>query len=64
MYFLVQHESTIDPQTERWKSVNEENQRLQHELSDMHRKFETLNTRNDSSRREIPTNPRVFFFTF
>lgn len=46
-YFLVQPESTINPQTERWKLVSEENQRLQHELSDIHRKFETLNTRND-----------------
>lgn len=39
---------TIDPQTERWKLVSEENQRLQNELNDMHSKFETLNTRNDS----------------
>jgi len=36
---------SIDPKAERLKITNEENQRLQIELDEMHKKFEALNTR-------------------
>jgi len=43
--FIDQADLPIDPQTERLKIANEENQRLQTELDEMRQKFETLNTR-------------------
>lgn len=36
----------IDPTVERLQLMNEENQRLKDELNDIHRRFETLDTRN------------------
>ncbi|CAF4224436.1 unnamed protein product, partial [Rotaria magnacalcarata] len=40
-----QYEPRIDPLTEGLKSVNEESERLQNELKEMHRKFDTLSSR-------------------
>ena len=42
---IDQSDYHFDPLTEGLKLVNEENQRLQNELNEMHRKFERLDTR-------------------
>ncbi len=41
----LSEQQTIDPKTERLKLANEENLRLQNELHEMHKKFDTLNNR-------------------
>ena len=42
---IDQHRRPLDPQTEQVKLASEENQRLQYELDEIHRQFDTLNTR-------------------
>jgi hypothetical protein len=46
--FIDQTDRPIDITTERLKLANGENQRLQTELDEIHRKFETLDTRIES----------------
>ncbi|CAF1286983.1 unnamed protein product [Rotaria magnacalcarata] len=54
-----QYEPRIDPLTEGLKSVNEESERLQNELKEMHRKFDTLSSRTKQLELSLATSRAV-----